>query len=523
MRSARQAGRGPLDIDLSGYAAKWECLERLTVTHAANVLRTAAIFTTAGERATASEVGHRLGAPESYRHLLERWLVRLAAAGALHTDGDFFVSDRPLAEPDLAARWAEAERLLADNQPLLAYIRNCGALLPRVVTGAESPLETLFPGGTFGIADGLYRESSTMRYINDLAASAVEAFVAVRGTTPVRVLEVGAGTGGTTAAILPLLDAGRTTYRFTDVTPVFLDRARESFAAYPFMEFGELDIDKDVESQNSQPGTWDLVIASNAVHATRDLRAALLRLRSLLAPGGVLLLIESTVHLAWFDITTGLIEGWQHFSDDLRTDNPLLPAPAWVQALRDAGFDDAGAWPLDGSPAAALGQHVIVARAPGNAATRVEIATGVSDVRAPIDRSAPGAPAVEQAALLRTRITEALPADRLDLLRDFVRERVVRILRLDPSEPPARNARLMDLGFDSLMAVQLRNQLGIGLGLDRPLPATLMFDYPTIDGIAENLLARVLPVAPPTRARRLPRRLPRQLPWRRSGVTRSQR
>jgi hypothetical protein len=51
----------------------------------------------------------------------------------------------------------------------------------------------------------------------------------------------------------------------------------------------------------------------------------------------------------------------------------------------------------------------------------------------------------------------------------------------------------MDLGFDSLMAVQLRGQLSKGLGLDRPLPATLIFDHPTIDAIAEYLLGRIDP------------------------------
>jgi acyl transferase domain-containing protein len=488
----QQAERGPIGVDLSGYERKWSSLERLTVAYAAEVLRGAGIFATAGERATAEDVRQRLGASDSYRHLLARWLQRLAEAGQLRADGDAYVSERPLSVPDLAARWADAESLLADNQPLLDYVRHCAMLLIDVISGAQSPLETLFPRGEFNLADGLYRRSATMRYINGLAASAVEAFVAARGHRPLHVLEIGAGTGGTTAAILPCLPAERTRYRYTDVSPFFFDRAREDFAGCPFLDFAELDVDRDLGAQGTPAGGYDLVIAANAVHASRDLRAALKRLRELVAPGGLLLLVESTAHLAWFDITTGLIEGWQHFADDLRTDNPLLPAPTWVAALRDAGFDDADAWPRAGSVAQAIGQHVVVARVAGEAGMAADAPSPQATQPAHASATAKTS-AAEQAKALRQRILDALPADRHELLREFVRDRVIRVLKLDPADPPAGNDRLMDLGFDSLMAVQLRNQLGIGLQLDKPLPATVMFDQPTIAALASYLLDRLAP------------------------------
>ncbi|MEO8057467.1 MAG: beta-ketoacyl synthase N-terminal-like domain-containing protein [Burkholderiales bacterium] len=487
----RQADRGPIGVDLGNYAAKWACLERLTVAHAASALRAVGLFGEPGSRATISQVRERLGAAETYRHLLQRWLKRLVDAGQLRADGDNFVADTPLAEPALAACWQEADTLLADNRPLLDYVRHCGTLLQTVLNGQQSALETLFPGGSFELADGLYRRSATMRYINDLAASAVEAFVAARPTGPIRVLEIGAGTGGTSAALLPCLPAGRTRYRYTDVSAFFFDRAREGFATFPFIDFAEFDLDKTIESQGLSAGGFDLVVAANAVHASRDLRAALQRLRALVAPGGLLLLVETTAHLAWFDMTTGLIEGWQHFADDLRTDNPLLPAATWTQALHDAGFDAAGAWPIAGSAAEALGQHVVIARVAGDAPG--DTALAASDAVAPARGVSAAAASAETARALRQQVLDALPDERLELLRDFVRDHVVRVLKLDADEPPGRNDRLMDLGFDSLMAVQLRNQLGLGLGLDKPLPATLMFDQPTIDALATYLLERVAP------------------------------
>jgi acyl carrier protein len=175
-----------------------------------------------------------------------------------------------------------------------------------------------------------------------------------------------------------------------------------------------------------------------------------------------------------------------------------MPPATWVTALHDAGFEDAGAWPEPGSPAETLGQHVLVARVAGEDGGGAE--TVAADTSA-VDRVSERTPAGgEHAGAFTQRVLQALPGDRLELLREFVRERVVRVLRLDAAEPPGRHDRLMDLGFDSLMAVQLRNLLGKGLGLDRPLPATVMFDYPTIDTLAAYLLDRLITPASPGNA-----------------------
>jgi SAM-dependent methyltransferase/acyl carrier protein len=336
--------------------------------------------------------------------------------------------------------------------------------------------------------------------VNQLAASA---FGLLGSLTPpgrvLRVLEVGGGTGGTTSSLLPVLPADRTRYLFSDVSEVFLDRARERFAVHPCVEFGLFDLEQAPEAQGYPPASLDVIVAANAVHAARDLRATLARLRTMLAPGGLLILVESTVHLTYFDMTTGLIEGWQHFADDLRGDNPLLAPAVWVGALTDAGFAEARAWPGDGSAAALLGQHVIVARAPGE-----DVVTGIGQASAAgapiVDPVADEPPAGAPTESWRQRLDSAMHVDRMELLRDLVRHEVMKALRLDAASAPARHDRLMDLGMDSLMAVRLRNALTGALGLERPLPSTLIFDHPTIEAIAAYLDARLVPAGSPSPA-----------------------
>jgi acyl carrier protein len=94
------------------------------------------------------------------------------------------------------------------------------------------------------------------------------------------------------------------------------------------------------------------------------------------------------------------------------------------------------------------------------------------------------------------RITSAPAAKQRNLMIDYVRGQAGRVLGLDPARVGERMP-LRELGLDSLMAVELRNLLGTGLALPRKLPATLVFDYPTIEALGDYLLREVLPQPEP--------------------------
>ena len=491
-----QAERAPIGVDLANYEAKWTSLAHLTTVSASEVLRGAGIFVVAGERATVDRVRARLGAADVYDHLLRRWLDLLVRSGVLRREQRFevveYIADQPIPAADIAGYMLEVARHLEGNQPLLAYVSHCSALLPDVIAGRVSPLETLFPKGSFELAEGLYQHSAPARYINALAASALQAYVTARTTAgSLRILEVGAGTGSTTAGLLNFLPDD-TQYTFSDVSEFFLERAKNKFAACAHLRFQRFDLDREAAEQGFGVASFDVIVAANVVHATPDLHKSLMRLCELLAPGGLLLLLESTRHLTWFDMSTGLIEGWQAFNDDLRVDGPLLPPERWLQVLRTAGFDEADAWPRAGSAAEAIGQHLIVARSPvrGIARSIGNVTVKATPAASPPGKSMPDSMAASAAAW-RGRFQESPVSEHDGLLRDLVRQKAMQVLRLADDQTPGPNDRLMDLGFDSLMAVQLRGLLGEALGLSTALPATLLFDHPTIAAIAAFLAARL--------------------------------
>jgi acyl transferase domain-containing protein len=86
----------------------------------------------------------------------------------------------------------------------------------------------------------------------------------------------------------------------------------------------------------------------------------------------------------------------------------------------------------------------------------------------------------------------AYPDERHRRLVDCVREEVARVLKVDVEELRDPYAGLMDLGLDSLMAVELRTALTERLRLARPLSATLVMDHPSMDAIAKHLESELL-------------------------------
>ncbi|KAL6149589.1 hypothetical protein ACJQWK_02678 [Exserohilum turcicum] len=137
-----------------------------------------------------------------------------------------------------------------------------------------------------------------------------------------RILEIGAGTGGTTAKLLG--NTRYATYTFTDISAAFFPAARSRFAAHANLVFRTLDITSDPVAQGFLPASFDLIVASNVLHATPSLRGTLANVRKLLHPCGKLLLEELCGETKYSNIVTGVLSGWWAGTGDGRADEPYV-------------------------------------------------------------------------------------------------------------------------------------------------------------------------------------------------------
>jgi len=346
---ALAAQAGPLleglarDNGLDDYHQAFLALESLSADWIVRALDGLGWRPAVGEGVDAGALARRLALAPRYHRLLPRLLAILAEDGLLRAEGTGWRVQRWAVPGDPMPRaMALLERHPA-SRPRTQLTAACGEALGDILRGAVDPLHRLFPEGSADLAEALYRDAPEARTYNQLLRESVR--TALRQLPPgrrLRVLEVGGGTGGTTAWLAPALPAGACDYLFTDVGPSMVARAKERFAAHAFMSFQPLDLERELSEQGLGERRFDLVIAANVVHATADLRRTLGRLRGALAPGGTLLMLEVAGDERWIDITFGLTEGWWLFTDtDLRPSQPLLTRARWLELLTAEGFEAA--------------------------------------------------------------------------------------------------------------------------------------------------------------------------------------
>ncbi|OBT40721.1 hypothetical protein VE00_09784 [Pseudogymnoascus sp. WSF 3629] len=241
----------------------------------------------------------------------------------------------------------------------IKLMRTVGESYGKCLSGEVDAVQLLFASAeSRSLLDKLYATSdATSSLLQPLKAFIQEVASSWSASgQPLRILEIGAGTGGTTSILLPALAQLDVplVYTMTDISPSLVTQASSTFKQYPFVEFKVVDIEKEPprELQSNQ----HIVLGSNVVHATADLQCSLRNVNKLLRPDGFLIFHELTTQMLWADVVFGLFEGWWRFRDG--RGHALQSPQAWAKTLKSAGFNHVD-W-TDGSRPEAKLQSLIL-------------------------------------------------------------------------------------------------------------------------------------------------------------------
>ena len=313
----------------------------------------------------AAPLAARLGVLPRHARLFERMLAMLVEDGVLARRGEGHTITQWPAPGDPDTRQAALRERYPEAAAELDLTARCARELAAVLRGQADPLALLFPGGSLADTERLYQHSPPAQVYNGAIADALAAIArAWPAGRALRVLEIGAGTGSTTHHVLSRLPTQGLEYTFTDVSPLFLHRAREKFAHCPFMRYQVLDIGSAPAQQGLDEGGYDVVIGANVLHATPDLDVTMAHVGQLLAPGGMLVLLEGITPQRFGDLTVGLLEGWWAYGDTARRQYALMPRERWIELFTGHGLIEPTALPGETPHPVLQQQAVLLARRP---------------------------------------------------------------------------------------------------------------------------------------------------------------
>lgn len=305
---------------------------------------------------SATALCHELGFHPRFQIALTWLLERLAEAGHLavksQQDKRRYRLQGELPNAELAELRAIGLRIDPANAATLDLLDAAAAAYPSVAKGA-SGAETLFGMSQIQLWLAYFSNDNPLYALNNRLAAAA-ALDRVAAKPRLRILEIGAGGGSGTQALLQALDAQGLTgniecYRITEPNPFFRRRAEweinAQFADLP-LEFGSLDMDQPWEQQGAPRNGFDLVYAVNTVHVAHDLLFTLEQARQTLAPQGWLVLGECLRPFPGKPIYTELVFQLLDSFTEVVTDPVIRPNPGfltpeqWRNALAAAGFGE---------------------------------------------------------------------------------------------------------------------------------------------------------------------------------------
>ncbi|SFR08023.1 MULTISPECIES: SDR family NAD(P)-dependent oxidoreductase [unclassified Paenibacillus] len=439
------------------------------------------------DRQSVDEFKNKLGLPELYGKWLKESMEILTQMDNDLSGRNSSLTDRD----DVWQEWEERKRTWLQYPQMRArvnLVETTLRALPEVLTGKSPATEVIFPNSSMELVEGIYKNNLVVDYFNEVLADTTAAYIQERimadSTAKIRILEIGAGTGGTSATLFLKLRPYRKhiqEYCYTDISKAFLMHAEKEYGPHnPYLSYQILNVEEPIAGQGIETGKYDIVIAANVLHTAKDIRQALRNAKAVLKSNGLLLLNEITGSSVFTHLTFGLLDGWWAYEDpEWRIPGcPGLRPQIWKTVLDKEGFHAAF---FPAQEAHDWGQQIVAAQSDGL----------VRQKRQHKRRSILIEKRTVETVSMKQRTQpkiEVAQAEVEHVLREkstaYFKHLLGETLKMEPGSIDSTVA-LEEYGIDSILVVQITNVLREVI---EDFASTLFFEYNTIDDLVAYLL-----------------------------------
>lgn len=424
--------------------------------------------------------------------------------------------------------WDQVKDSILDNSGMKSHMElvvRCLRNLPEILTGRIPATDILFPKSSMSMVETIYKKSALSDYFNTIVADIASALVKERlkqdPAAEIRIIEIGAGTGGTTAMVLPKLKQfqDRIQYWYTDISKSFLLFAEKSYQdEFPFLRYKVWDVQKAPETCGIETGNYDIAIATNVLHATKDITQTLTHAKAALKTNGVILINEVIDNTIIGTLSFGLTDGWWLYEDaHLRIPgSPMVNLPTWETLLRETGFRQIT---FPAQCAIQTGQQIIVAESNGFIRQMVTSSSSAleqksrSKGRNPVSKT----PGTEEKELHRSTLYKRSESFKRDTyiqktdgfaanqkqqtepvsgisgpgikatVLSVIKDELSKALKM-PVESIEEQVAFSDYGVDSIISVNFIEQINKRLNID--LNTAIVFDYTTVSKLSDYIVVQ---------------------------------
>ncbi|GAX60250.1 beta-ketoacyl synthase [Candidatus Scalindua japonica] len=434
------------------------------------------------------------GMRDFYNRWLEESIAILARKNYLKLDRESctVVDTTPMDVNAVWTEWDLKKGLWIDDPNMKAMavlVEATLRALPEILTGKRLATDILFPNSSMELVEGIYKYNPVADYFNgalaDIAVTYIQERLRQDSSAQIRILEIGAGTGGTSTMIFPKLQFFKEhiqEYCYTDISKAFLMYAEKEYGQKnPYLAYKIFDVEAPIAKQDISAGGYDIAVATNVLHATKNIRQTLRNAKAALKTNGLLLLNELSRNTLFSHLTFGLLEGWWLYEDPmLRIPGcPVLSSESWQSVLESEGFQSVM---FPAREKHDLGQQIIIAESDGVVRQKRPLKLRETPVKQP---------SITQNKHLNLQKTKVLSkgADVTgqmieDHVRMVIRESIAKALKMEEGQIQDDQS-FAEYGVDSIIAVNLVNLISKRCNIT--LQTTILFDYNNVDQLLQYI------------------------------------